>query len=198
MAKNSSSIATSATSPAVLDDVVFLEDSQMESNDLSYWEFVNSSDADSDDEFLLSVEDGFVSWYSVGAISLPRSPETPIGDTQVVLDEEGHDFVVGRDEMDVNSIGFGFNYPQVHAMPVNLESLDDQDCDDDDDGDNDDDGYGLDDELVPWNVSGRLERQRMRKLGKRVFAKMSHSKRNPYRFVKPGCVHGKHGHGIKA
>uniref|UniRef100_A0A2P2QUG7 Uncharacterized protein n=1 Tax=Rhizophora mucronata TaxID=61149 RepID=A0A2P2QUG7_RHIMU len=38
----------------------------------------------------------------------------------------------------------------------------------------------------------------MRKLGKRSFAKMGNSKRNPYLHVKPGCMHGKHGLGIKA
>ena len=65
------------------------------------------------------------------------------------------------------------------------------------DGGEDDDGYGLDDELVPWNVSNKFERQRMRKLGKRAFSKMHNSKKSPYLFVRPGCVRGKHGLGLK-
>ncbi|KAJ6409807.1 hypothetical protein OIU84_009321 [Salix udensis] len=44
-----------------------------------------------------------------------------------------------------------------------------EDVDDEEEEDDDDDGYGLNDELVPWNVSGKLGRQRMRKLGKRIF-----------------------------
>ncbi|KAG7944093.1 hypothetical protein I3843_15G081500 [Carya illinoinensis] len=67
----------------------------------------------------------------------------------------------------------------------------------DDEGDNDDDGndwYYLDDELVLWNVS--IGRQRMRKLGKRVFPKMHNSKRSPYLVVRPACVRGKHGLGV--
>ncbi|KAK7335210.1 hypothetical protein VNO80_26987 [Phaseolus coccineus] len=66
-----------------------------------------------------------------------------------------------------------------------------------DDGDEDDDGYGFDDELVPWMVSNKFGRQRMRKLGKRVFSKMHNSKKSPYLFVRPGCVCGKHGLGLK-
>ncbi|GMJ06906.1 hypothetical protein HRI_004359800 [Hibiscus trionum] len=62
-----------------------------------------------------------------------------------------------------------------------------------------DDGYGrdLDDELIPRGMSGKLGRQRMRKLGKRAFAKMNNSKRSPILYVKAGCVHGKHGLGLK-
>lgn len=79
-------------------------------------------------------------------------------------------------------------------------------CGDDDPGgyggddyeDTDDyDGYDLDDELVPWSVNAKFGRQRMRKLGKRAFSKMNNSKRSPYLFVRPGCVRGKHGMGLK-
>ncbi|KAL1362234.1 hypothetical protein AAHE18_03G065100 [Arachis hypogaea] len=68
---------------------------------------------------------------------------------------------------------------------------------DDEDDEDDDDGYDLDDELVPWNVGNRFERQRMRKLGKRACSKMNNSKRNPYLYTRPGCVRGKHGLGLK-
>ncbi|KAL6202305.1 hypothetical protein ACLB2K_026013 [Fragaria x ananassa] len=53
--------------------------------------------------------------------------------------------------------------------------------DDDVSGDKEeDDGYRLDDELVPWSVSEKFVRERMRKLAKRIFAKMQNSKRSPY------------------
>ena len=55
------------------------------------------------------------------------------------------------------------------------------------------DRYGIDDELLPWNMNGRLGRQRMRKLGKRVFSKIENLKKNPYLHVKPSAIHGKHG-----
>ncbi|KAH1072350.1 hypothetical protein J1N35_024678 [Gossypium stocksii] len=61
-----------------------------------------------------------------------------------------------------------------------------------DDGDDD-----LDDELVPRAFSGKLGRQRMRKLGKRVCAKMHTSKKSPFLYMKPGCVYGKHCLGFK-
>ncbi|GLU02855.1 hypothetical protein SLE2022_200880 [Rubroshorea leprosula] len=67
----------------------------------------------------------------------------------------------------------------------------------DEDYDKGDEAYGLDDELVPWAVSGKFGRQRMRKSGKRACAKMHTSKRPPYLYVKPGCVRGKHGLGLK-
>ncbi|KAK8490279.1 hypothetical protein V6N13_080648 [Hibiscus sabdariffa] len=61
----------------------------------------------------------------------------------------------------------------------------------------DEDEDELDDELIPRGVSGKLGRQRMRKIGKRGFAKMNNSKRSAMLYVKPGCVHGKHGLGLK-
>ncbi|KAJ0011426.1 hypothetical protein Pint_34777 [Pistacia integerrima] len=138
------------------------EDSLEESNDLSYWEFVNPSDADSDDIeidnlSLDSFQNGlFVSWHSL----LSSSRSTP----EENQTEKSHLDVIDRDQL-------------VGA---------------DDDG-----GDDVDDELVPWSVSGKLGRQRMRKLGKRAFAKMHHSKKTPFLYMKPGCVHGKHGLGMK-
>nr|XP_043621392.1 uncharacterized protein LOC122593102 [Erigeron canadensis] len=60
-----------------------------------------------------------------------------------------------------------------------------------------DDNSDLDDELVPKWLSNKFERQRMRKLGKRVYPKMKKSKRMVNQYNKPGCVHGKHGLGLK-
>ncbi|KAL5563096.1 hypothetical protein UlMin_032843 [Ulmus minor] len=75
---------------------------------------------------------------------------------------------------------------------------DDGDGDDrHDEDDDDDDAYDLNDELVPWSLTGKFGRERMRKLGKRGFPKMYNSKRSPRSFVKPGVVRGKHGLGLK-
>ncbi|GMJ03554.1 hypothetical protein HRI_004024600 [Hibiscus trionum] len=90
--------------------------------------------------------------------------------------------------------------PRAIAVPDMVSYGDDREpSDGDDDDDDDDDRYGcdLDDELIPRGLSGKFGRQRMRKLGKRVFAKMNNSKRSPFLYVKPGCVHGKHGLGLK-
>ncbi|KAK1423906.1 hypothetical protein QVD17_19216 [Tagetes erecta] len=60
------------------------------------------------------------------------------------------------------------------------------------------DDLDLDDELVPKWLNNKFERQRMRKLGKKVYPKMKKSKRLVNQYNKPGCVHGKHGLGMKA
>ncbi|KAI9396610.1 hypothetical protein POPTR_004G160700v4 [Populus trichocarpa] len=172
-------------------DAVFLD----EANDFSNWELINESDAeDSDTDSLQSLENGFVSWSS------PRSPKTSqeivAQDTQqdrdVVFHFNSHDHEVDDDDDDDGDVyrGRSILFPAARIQHV--------DFDFDDEEDDDDDGYGLNDELVPWNVSGKLGRQRIRKLGKRVFPKMSNSKRSPFLHVKPGCVHGKHGLGLKA
>ncbi|XP_071726070.1 uncharacterized protein [Rutidosis leptorrhynchoides] len=69
--------------------------------------------------------------------------------------------------------------------------------DEEEDDDHDDDDLDLDDELVPKWLSNKFERQRMRKLGKRAYPKMKKSKRLVNQYSKPGCVHGKHGLGLK-
>ncbi|KAK8561251.1 hypothetical protein V6N13_149578 [Hibiscus sabdariffa] len=102
------------------------------------------------------------------------------------------------DAGDVNVKPLVLSSPRDIAIPEMISVGDDHgpytcDRDDDDDGDDDD----LDDELIPRGLSGKVGRQRMRKLGKRAFAKMNNSKRSPFLYVKPGCVHGKHGLGLK-
>ncbi|WCJ40919.1 hypothetical protein M5689_021817 [Euphorbia peplus] len=167
---------TITTTPsAISDDVVFID--AEEANDFSFWEFVNQSDADSDTESLQSIENGFVSWYTFPPPT--RSPPSSLSDLQIQTHELTH---------------------PPHALdPANFEDEDEEEEGmHEDDDDDDDDGYGLDDELVPWNMSGKFGRERMRKLGKRFCSKMVNSKRNPYAYVKPGCVHGKHGLGMKA
>ncbi|EOX97901.1 hypothetical protein QUC31_015443 [Theobroma cacao] len=149
-----------------------------EGSDLSYWEFINSSDSDADD--VLSLSDA--SWHS----SLSSSPkDSPIPDLIQDSDDRlhHHDYEPFHD-------GYGEPY-------IDDQEEDDGDDYDDDYDEYDDDGYDLDDELVPRALSGKFGRQRMRKLGKRVFAKMHTSKKSPFLYVKPGCVHGKHGLGLK-
>lgn len=164
------------------------EDSLEESKDLSYWEFVNPSDADSDDIeidnlSLDSFQNGlFVSWHS----SLCSSRSTP----EENQTEKSHLDVIDRDQL-VGYLEKQVSYQEEDGDEEEYKYGDDLDDSDDDDGDD------VDDELVPWSVSGKLGRQRMRKLGKRAFAKMHHSKKSPFLYMKPGCVHGKHGLGMK-
>lgn len=75
---------------------------------------------------------------------------------------------------------------------------DDVDDDDEEESDDDDGDYDVDDELVPWGVKDKFVRQRIRKLGKRSFAKLTKSKRSSLIYTRPGCVRGKHGLGLKA
>ncbi|KAG5247820.1 protein ecdysoneless [Salix suchowensis] len=159
-------------------DVVFLD----ELNDFSNWELINESDAeDSDTDSLRSLEMAFQE------IIAQDSQQ----DRDVVFHVNSHDHEV--DEAD------GCVYRgRAILFPAARVQYGDEDADSDGEELGDDDGYGLDDELVPWNVSGKLGRQRIRKLGKRIFPKMSNSKRSPFLHVKPGCVHGKHGLGLKA
>ncbi|KAI3786342.1 hypothetical protein L1987_39950 [Smallanthus sonchifolius] len=79
-----------------------------------------------------------------------------------------------------------------HPYEEEGDESEEEDEDDDDDDDSD-----LDDELVPKWLNNRFERQRMRKLGKKVYPKMKKSKRLANQYNKPGCVHGKHGLGMK-
>ncbi|KAK2665407.1 hypothetical protein Ddye_003981 [Dipteronia dyeriana] len=157
---------------------------------LSLWELINRSDADDDDDFDIDI-DSFVSLHHSSLSSSiavpPQTNQTQEGDTHfdttTILDQD----------------------QQRHVAYLGYQYRDDEDDDDDDEEDDDmyddggggGDGYDLDDELVPRSVSGKLGRQRMRKLGKRGFARMFSSKRSPFLYTKPGCVHGKHGLGLK-
>ncbi|XWS67851.1 hypothetical protein CRYUN_Cryun04dG0040200 [Craigia yunnanensis] len=153
-----------------------------EDDDLSYWEFINSSDADADD--VLSLSDA--SWHS----SLSSSPkDSPIPD----LIQDGDDHHYHHLDYELFRVGYGEREPYIGDQ----EEDDGDGYDDEEEEEDEDDGYDLDDELVPRALSGKFGRQRMRKLGKRAFAKMHTSKKSPFLYVKPGCVHGKHGLGLK-
>ncbi|KAG6735912.1 hypothetical protein POTOM_061408 [Populus tomentosa] len=130
-------------------DAVFLD----EANDFSNWELINESDAeDSDTDSLQSLENGFVSWSS------PRSPKTSqeivAQDTQqdrdVVFHFNSHDHEVDDDDDGCVYRGRPILFPAARIQYVDF-----------DDEEDDDDGHGLNDELVPWNVSGKLGGQRI-------------------------------------
>ncbi|XWS62738.1 hypothetical protein CRYUN_Cryun06bG0036600 [Craigia yunnanensis] len=160
------------------EEIFFIEEEE-EENDLSYWEFINSSDSDADD--VLSLSDA--SWHS----SLSSSPkESPIPDP--IRDGNDH-----HRHLDYELFRDGYGEPYIGDQ----EDDGDYGYEEEDDDQDEDDGYDLDDELVPRALSGKFGRQRMRKLGKRTFAKMHTSKKSPFLYVKPGCVHGKHGLGLK-
>ncbi|XP_022762298.1 uncharacterized protein LOC111308251 [Durio zibethinus] len=158
---------------------IFFTEEEEDENDISNWEFINSSDSDADD--VLSLSDA--SWHS----SLSSSPkDSPIPDLIQDYDDDHHH----QHHLDYEPLRDGYGEPYIGDQ-------EEDDGDDYDDNEDDADGYDLDDELVPREMRGKFGRQRMRKLGKRAFAKMHTSKKSPFLYVKPGCVHGKHGLGLK-
>ena len=183
-----------ANSVASLEDFEFLEfeESDQELVGLSQWEFIDASDADSEEKHRHTDsepreepedEDGIGPNGLIGPASFDSPIASPVPDSI-----GAHNRRRRRHTRLVRLLDLAF---QTH---LNYECLPGHDDDDDDEGD---DGYGLDDELVPWSVGDKFGRERMRKLGKRTFAKMQNSKRSPHLVVRPGCVRGKHGLGLK-
>ena len=162
------------------EEIFFREE---EENDISYWEFINSSYSDADD--VLSLSDA--SWHSSISSS---AKDSSIPD--LVPDYGGDDD--HHHHLDSELFRDGYGEPYIGDQ----EEDDGDDYDDEEqEQEQEDDGYDLDDELVPRALSGKFGRQRMRKLGKRAFAKMNTSKKSPFLYLKPGCVRGKHGLGLK-
>ncbi|XP_059448426.1 uncharacterized protein LOC132179685 [Corylus avellana] len=191
MANNSgASSASSSMNFLLIEDIDFV---QVDEQGLSHWELVNASDADADsekEEEQEQEEEGIEDSIGNEIGSLGSEISTPgyLNDAQI---ETHHVDVLDFDgdvKYDYGYYGYG-DGDGGHG--------EEQYDEDDEDDDNGDDGRDLDDELVPWAVSDKVGRQRMRKLGKRVFSKMNTSKRSPYLFVRPGCVRGKHGLGMK-
>ncbi|XP_004507487.1 uncharacterized protein [Cicer arietinum] len=165
--ENQSSTTPSTMQFLILEQVQFLK---VNDDSLLQWELVDVVDAEEELE-QQSIDDD-------GDSFLSRDPIEGIRHRVLHLDAHVEDHHHHRD-VDAD----GFSEEQVNH---------DEDVDDVDDDDGD-----LDDELVPWDIGNKLGRQRMRKLGKREFTKMNNSKRSPYLFVRPGCVRGKHGLGLK-
>ncbi|KAG6572059.1 hypothetical protein SDJN03_28787, partial [Cucurbita argyrosperma subsp. sororia] len=157
---------------------------------LSNWEFLNASDADSEMDGNGGEKEG------KNCCVVARIPEdlremiSPVVVVPISLAAEDRIFDPLEDVYFLQNHaedGFAYGY----------NDAEEDETDKDDDDDDDEDELDLDDELVPWSVSDKLGRQRMRKLGKRGFTRMYNSKRSPFLFTKPGCVRGKHGLGLK-
>ncbi|KAE9593355.1 hypothetical protein Lal_00029376 [Lupinus albus] len=175
MENQSSSSSSSEMQFLLLEQVEFLN---VKDDSLFQWELVNVVDAEEEeDESDDSIEDGFGSWNS----PVSSLKDVPIQDLRHFLLHPHDDQVHDDDDHHVSGVEV-----KDHHHP--------HDDDDDDDVHDDDD---LDDELIPWDVSNKMGRDRMRKLGKREFTKMHNSKRSPYLFLTRGCVRGKHGLGLK-
>ncbi|XP_028767907.1 uncharacterized protein LOC114725547 isoform X2 [Neltuma alba] len=194
---------TSSVEFLLLQEVQFLE---VKDDLLSQWEFVNVLDSeeaheeeeedDADGDSAPQKRTG--SWVS--SISWSVSPNTgPIDGIRYHLPH----FVIPKlkDQPDDAEDSNGDRCFDDVENEIDGSQSGDGDADgyggDDYEDTGDYDGYDLDDELVPWSVNTKFGRQRMRKLGKRAFSKMNNSKRSPYLYVRPGCVRGKHGLGLK-
>ena len=174
MENQTSSSSSSSMQFLILEQVQFLKVNDADS--LLQWELVDVVDAEeqSEEEDRVDVDDdgdSIISWSNSSRIG---DPIERISHHRIHLEDPVVNHHVGYSEEQVNH--------------------DDDESEDDDEDDGDD--Y-LDDELVPWDIGNKLGRQRMRKLGKRVSSKMNNSKRSPILFVRPGCVRGKHGMGLK-
>ncbi|KAH0977269.1 hypothetical protein GBA52_026988 [Prunus armeniaca] len=167
---------------------------------LSHWEFVDASDADSEEKHHHNhhsdseqqedkdEEANGSDGLSIGPSSFSSSISSTSPPIAVPVGAHSH-----RRPHLVRFLDVGLNLKPRH----DFDGGDEDEGHGNDGDDDDDDGYGLDDELVPWSVGDKFGRQRMRKLGKRTFPKMNNSKRSPYLLVRPGCVRGKHGLGLK-
>lgn len=176
------------------------------SDDLCNWEFVNQFDFD-----LCGDEDDDDSIYEFESVDLVESLDS-LSSSSSEDEEDEESPITDLDAHGVVDVMIGSPSPSQpppchdrvidwrHNYVSGMYYADDHDKeeDEDEDDDEDDHGYEIDDELVPWGVKDRFERQRMRKLGKRAFAKMAKSKKSVLLYTKPGCVFGKHGLGLKA
>ncbi|TMW84647.1 hypothetical protein EJD97_024727 [Solanum chilense] len=165
-------------------------------DDLSSWEFVNPSDDeqedsysftdqtddDDDDELMLKEDD-------------PCEIGSPSSDISMKSESES------GSPLPVQTIGalmvchVGFNHQEKYSCDDDQEEDDEEE--EEEEEEEEDYDYDLDDELVPNWLSDKVGRQRIRKLGKRVCSKMNKSRKAPHVFNRPGCVHGKHGFGMR-
>ncbi|GAB4853852.1 hypothetical protein Ancab_018061 [Ancistrocladus abbreviatus] len=186
-------------------------------DDLCNWEFINHELLQDDDDDYDAI---FAEVQSLDSFSSSNHEEEEEGETQQQSDiidlnphDVAHEFPPKHQNQLVDGVNFSgsFDVGQNHDVGSHVDLLGyygdyghhyeigyyDHGVNDVDDYGSDD-GYDLDDELVPWEVADRLGRQRLRKLGKRAFAKMTKSKKMAHIYIKPGCVRGKHGLGLKA
>lgn len=154
------------------------------------WEFINSSD---DDE-----EDDLDNFSFTGEEEEEEKVDEDATTDEVVSSGYGpNNKQDGPSEFGSPSSDISMDTLSVQLLPNHDYGSDEINNDDCDDSDDYDDGHDLDDELVPWGLSDKFGRQRIRKLGKRAGPKMNKAKRLAYRYNRPGCVHGKHGFGVQ-
>ncbi|KAI4367689.1 hypothetical protein MLD38_023397 [Melastoma candidum] len=162
---------------------------------ISLWELVNPSDADpdSDSDVLSDFDyDFYLDLVPVASVEIPPPGNSaPSIDHYISGEANPHPSL----ESDVSDSGFVEN---VAADGDGYEYRHKYDYDVDDEEEEEEDEYddGLDDELVPRHMRGKLGRERLRKLGMRGCSKMNTSKKSPFLYVKRGCLHGKHCFGI--
>ncbi|KVH88979.1 nuclear polyadenylated RNA-binding protein 3-like [Cynara cardunculus var. scolymus] len=196
MANKSMVLASSFTGEA-------FESIEFDVSDSDSWEVIDPSDSD-DGNF--SYGDVTSDSDEVGADvgdRLQHPYGSPLSDIsmQSLVDEISHHCQELKDACEIDH-----NHQVIHDKAIVKDDgmidgeddpYDEDDGEEDEDDDDDDDDSDLDDELVPKWVNNKFERQRMRKLGKRDYPKMKRSKRIAYQYNRPGCVHGKHGLGLK-
>ncbi|XP_038886897.1 uncharacterized protein LOC120077100 [Benincasa hispida] len=179
-------ISGSSSSSSISWGFVFCDDFEYEFVEdierLSNWELLDAFDADSEMDGNGSEEQGENCSVDDRVYEDLREMIVPISLVEDRIDGSLEDIFFLQNQAE-DTFAYGYN--------------DSAEEEEEEEIDGDDDEFDLDDELVPWSVSDKLGRQRMRKLGKRGFTKMYNSKRSPFLFTKPGCVRGKHGLGLK-
>ncbi|KAD3066467.1 hypothetical protein E3N88_34347 [Mikania micrantha] len=165
-----------------------IDSSDSDDGNFSYDDIITTDDDDDDEEEVAPDVDDLLQ-HSYGSPASDISIQSLVGEIPQNCQEmksahEIRQIIAGEDA--VVDVGGLIEYEED---PYEVyEDHSDEDEDDD---------LDLDDELVPKWLNNKFERQRMRKLGKRVYPKMKKSKRLAYMYSKPGCVHGKHGLGTK-
>lgn len=155
------------------------------------WEFINPSSTDDDDaedldNFSFTEEEG------------EHDPNHEASSGLLNKEEGLLEFGSPSSDISMDPLSAQLhNHPFCDDVDDNNNKKDDEYDNEDDENEDYDAGYELDDELVPWGLSDKFGRQRIRKLGKRACPRMNKSKRLGYRYNRPGCVHGKHGFGVQ-
>ncbi|KAL3539015.1 hypothetical protein ACH5RR_002381 [Cinchona calisaya] len=165
------------------------------------------SDEYFDDYDVIVVDDLSDTWEVINPSSSDDDEEDELDDFSFTEEEEEGDataevsFLLNKEEGPVEEFISPFPDNSIDSLEVADGNHDDEYDKKDEDGEDDDDeydeGYDLDDELMPWGLSNKFGKQRIKKLGKRACSKMNKSKRLVCRYNKPGCVYGKHGFGVQ-
>ncbi|XP_076940894.1 uncharacterized protein LOC143610250 [Bidens hawaiensis] len=160
-------------------------------SDSDSWQVIDPSDSDSGEDFSFDENEDGSSDSDDALQHRFGSPSSDIS-MQSLADEITHHCQELQYPYEINH-----NRETIDDVTVTKDGEEDPYESDEDEEEDDDLDLDLDDELVPKWLNNKFERQRMRKLGKKVYPKMKKSKRLVCQYNKPGCVHGKHGLGMK-